>query len=55
VRNNWNDPLAIYIEFTTEIAPAPHPAYATWYDPPGGFLPIKIAGVYNGAGGRVQP
>jgi hypothetical protein len=52
---NWNDHSDIFIEFTTEIAPSPHPAIATWYDPPGGFLPINLRGVYDGVGAVVQP
>jgi len=54
VRNRWgNQPQKIFIEFTTDIAPAPHPAIAVWYLPDGAFLPITILGTYDGAGHRV--
>jgi hypothetical protein len=42
--------MKVFVEFTTRIPPAAHPATATWYLPEGSYLPIMISGVFNGAG-----
>jgi len=53
-RNRWfADPEKMFIEFTTTIAPAVHPAIAAWYMPEDGCLQIAIRGTHNGAGQSV--
>jgi hypothetical protein len=50
-----SDSPDVHVEFTTEQKPSEHPAYATWHQPDGGFLPIKITGVFDSSGRRLRP
>lgn len=51
---NWHDPEKIFIEFTTEVEPPYHPAYARWSGLENDYLPIEVTGVFDGSGRRLD-
>lgn len=51
---NWHDPDKIFIEFTTEVEPPYHPAYARWSGLENDYLPIEVTGVFDGSGRRLD-
>ncbi|MCP4733053.1 MAG: hypothetical protein GY873_02570 [Bosea sp.] len=51
---NWHDPDKIFIEFTTEVEPPYHPAYARWSGLENDYLPIAVTGVFDGSGRRLD-
>ncbi|MBX9912093.1 MAG: hypothetical protein K2Z25_25745 [Beijerinckiaceae bacterium] len=51
---NWHDPEKIFIEFTTEVEPPYHPAYARWSGLENDYLPIAVTGVFDGSGRRLD-